>query len=94
MQRSQRTTTDNTATTAMERKDDGHSGVRLAFQRATLTNVGRKFSTYATISTTVTLALKTSLSLANASKSAPPVVVDHLGVDIFGGCYRGNQHTA
>jgi hypothetical protein len=52
-------TTDNFATTATGKKGDGHSGVRLASQNSMLRGAGRKFSTYAIISTTLRLALKT-----------------------------------
>src|SRR5215469_2634490 len=57
---------DSSASHPVGRRDNGHSGVRLASQKATSRNVGEKFSTYATTSTTVDFALKTSLSLANA----------------------------
>ena len=72
LQRSQHTTTENTATIATVRKSDGHSGVKRASQRATLRNVDRKSSTYAITSTTLRLALKTRLSLAKAPERLTP----------------------
>jgi len=68
MQRYQGMTTENSVTNPSERKGDGHSGVRRASQKVTSPNVGPKFSTYVTISTTTRLAPKMWSSLASATK--------------------------